>query len=228
MNIIQDFIPAGRRNRPVTAPQSSLYGRKMTAKYITIHNPASPGWNAKQLHDYGKSQGTVGSLKSWHFSVDKDNAYQMLPTDESGWHAGDNLGPGNTTSIAFEICDRGAYAKNWPLFWQDQEHAAEVCAHLIKTIPSLHPFPACIVQHNKWSGKNCPYWIRQESGGWQRFLNFVDKYLREPEQPPADPDVFYRVIVGSYNDRANAERAMAEAKAKGFSSAFIVAFRRGE
>ena len=47
-----------------------------------------------------------------------------------------------------------------------------------------------------------------------------------PPAPPIDEDVFYRVIVGSYNDRSNADRRLAEAKEKGFSDAFIVAFRR--
>ena len=47
----------------------------------------------------------------------------------------------------------------------------------------------------------------------------------EPE-PPTDEDIFYRVIVGSYNDRSNADRRLAEVKQKGFSDAFIVAFRR--
>lgn len=48
----------------------------------------------------------------------------------------------------------------------------------------------------------------------------------EKPAPPIDEDVFYRVIVGSYNDRSNADRRLAEAKEKGFSDAFIVAFRR--
>jgi len=183
MNIIKDYIPPGRRNRPMTAPQSSLYNKKMVARYITIHNPAAPSWDAKRLHDYGKSQGTVGSLKSWHFSVDKDNAYQMLPLDESGWHAGDGLGAGNTTTIGFEICDRGAYARNMTLFWQDHEHAAEVCAHLVKTVSTLLPFPDCIVQHNKWSNKNCPSWIRAEAGGWQRFINLIKKHIDGADWP---------------------------------------------
>ena len=51
---------------------------------------------------------------------------------------------------------------------------------------------------------------------------------KQPEKPapPIDEDVFYRVIVGSYNDRSNADKRLAEAKQKGFDNAFIVAFRR--
>ena len=48
----------------------------------------------------------------------------------------------------------------------------------------------------------------------------------EPPKPPIDEDIFYRVVVGSYNDRRNADKKLAEAKQKGFSDAFIVAFRR--
>ena len=50
----------------------------------------------------------------------------------------------------------------------------------------------------------------------------------EPPKPPIDEDedIFYRVIVGSYNNRGNADRMLGEAKRKGFDNAFIVAFRR--
>ena len=57
----------------------------------------------------------------------------------------------------------------------------------------------------------------------------IAKALNLPEKqatPPADPDLFYRVVVGSYNDRSNADKRLAEAKQKGFDNAFIVAFRR--
>ena len=48
----------------------------------------------------------------------------------------------------------------------------------------------------------------------------------KPPAPPIDEDIFYRVVVGSYNDRENADKKLAEAKQKGFDNAFIVAFRR--
>ena len=50
--------------------------------------------------------------------------------------------------------------------------------------------------------------------------------FKEPEQPkPVEPekkDVLYRVQIGAYKIKANAEKRQAEAKAAGFTDAFIV------
>ena len=51
--------------------------------------------------------------------------------------------------------------KNEKLYLQAEEHAAKLCAYLIKTVPTLKPFPDCLRQHYHWSGKNCPKWIRE-------------------------------------------------------------------
>ena len=62
-------------------------------------------------------------------------------------------------------------------------------------------------------------------------VGLQEKVVEEPPKPPTpeppiNEDIFYRVIVGSYNDRSNADKRLAEAKQKGFDNAFIVAFRR--
>ena len=204
MDIKQDFILAGRKNRPMTNPASSLYKKTATHRWITIHNAYSPYWSAQQLHAYVKSMSCANRPASWHFSVDETEIYQALPLDESGWHAGDNLGPGNTQSIGIEICDYAMLKtpRDEKLFWEACDHAAKLCAHLIKTVPTLKTFPECMKQHYDWSGKNCPSFIRAKPGGWVDFMHIVKSYL-EPEEKPED--VWFRVIAGSYRDRNNAE-----------------------
>ena len=188
MNIIVDHIAPGKANRPNTNPASSLYKKIIRPEFIVYHNPAAPSWNAKQLHDYGKRQYNKPGLKSWNYSVDKDVAYEMVPPGEATWQASDNLGPGNTNSISMEVCDRGMYQNNPTLFWQDQENAARLCAHLIKTVHSLKKFPDCMRQHYHFSGKNCPYWVRREPGGWNRLLGMVDGFLKDNNAPwPTHP-----------------------------------------
>jgi N-acetylmuramoyl-L-alanine amidase len=216
IEIKQDFIEPGMRHRPMTNPASSLYQKKMEAKYITIHN-AYWGKDAKALHEYVKSQRCADRPASWHFSVDEKAIYQALPLDESGWHAGDNLGPGNTTTIGIEIVDYAMLLtpRNEALYMQAEDHAAQLCAWLIDKIPSLKPYPECLRQHWHWSGKNCPSWIRARPGGWQQFIDRVGEYLTTPA-PPEEPDlpvppkppqqtVYYRVIAGSFKDRDNAD-----------------------
>lgn len=187
MKILQDFIAAGRANRPMTNPSSSLYRKKMEPKYITIHNAYSRA-DAKSLHAYVKGDGAAARPASWHFSIDESYCYQALPTTESGWHAGDNLGAGNTTTIGIEICDYAMLAspQDPALFWLAVQHTARLCVHLIKTEPTLKPFPECIKQHYNWSGKNCPSWLR--AGKWGDFMAEIEKLLKgEPESWPTHP-----------------------------------------
>ncbi len=195
MNIIVDYIRQGMRHRPMTNPASSLYKKVMKAKYITIHAAGTKGAKAKGLHNYVKSQRAADRPASWHYSIDEKECYQALPLSESGWHAGDNLGPGNTTTIGIEICDYAAYDGNMKLFNEAVDHAARLCAWLIKEVDSLKPYPDCLRlrQHWDWSGKNCPFWIRRETGAWEAFIALVGKYLKEEEPLPEptipDPDV---------------------------------------
>ena len=53
--------------------------------------------------------------------------------------------------------------------------------------------------------------------------------FKEPEQPkPVEPasDVLYRVQIGAYKVKANAEKRLEEAKAAGFADAFIVTVKQ--
>lgn len=47
-----------------------------------------------------------------------------------------------------------------------------------------------------------------------------------PSPSPDKKDVFYRVQVGAYSDKANAERFLAQVKAAGFKDAFIVEVKK--
>ena len=178
MKIIQDYIKAGKRNRPMTYPSSSLYNKAMVPNYITIHNAYSRA-NAKQLHEYVKSDSAASRPASWHFSIDEKDIYQALPLNESGWHSGDGMGKGNLTTIGIEICDYAMLLnpKNEPLFLQAVDLTAQLCAHLIKTVPTLAKYPDCLKQHYDWSGKNCPSWMRNKKDGWKDFVALVGKYL---------------------------------------------------
>ena len=150
MNIIQDLIPVGRINRP---------GRFNPCEYITIHETGntSRGAGAKNHASYLKS---VNSKLSWHYTVDDKEIYQHLPDREDAFHAGDGSGPGNRKSIAIEICVNSD---------GDFGRACENAAWLVRRLLEQHNIPfECIVQHNHWSGKNCPKTLR--AGGWNDFL----------------------------------------------------------
>jgi len=186
ITIARDFIEPGMRHRPMTNPSSSLYGKKMRAKKITVHEAWTTA-TAEQLHSYVLSQRAADRPASWHFSVDQFYIGQSLPLSESGWHAGDGLGPGNTQTIGTEIIDRGIRANDDPdEFWEAVGASCQLHAWIIQNCETLLPFPDCLelfpdtfAQHYHWSGKNCPALLRGMPDGWSRYLDLVEGYLRE-------------------------------------------------
>lgn len=159
MNIKQKFIPSGSVARS---------GYAMAPRYITCHNTANTakGANAASHATYLQNSGK-NSAVSYHYVVDDKEIYQLLPDNEVAWHAGDGgYGTGNRQSLAIEICENsdGDLLKATDL-------AVELTAYLMKK----HNIPLSnVVQHNHWSGKNCPNRIRKgEPYDWNTFLNKV-------------------------------------------------------
>ena len=182
MNIIQDFIPKGRKNRP---------GRVNPMKFITLHNTgnASKGAGAKNHAAYVKSDSAANALVSWHYTIDSHDIYQHLPDNEDGFHAGDGGGNGNRQSIGLEICmnSDGDILKA-------TDKAAELTAFLCKkyNIPIEN-----VVQHNRWSGKNCPQLIRAgKPYDWGTFIGKVRAFMGAvptPSTPPKTQSLMFKV-----------------------------------
>lgn len=159
MEIVKDIIPAGRNNRP---------GFEMTPLYITIHDTGNLNAGARNHASYLKNPSTEDS---WHFTVDDKEVIQHLELSENGWHAGDGrYGQGNRRSIGIEICMHHGQDRT-----KAEENAAQLVAHLLKTVPSLKPWPESIKQHFDWTGKNCPQILRGRPNGWEGFLKLVEK-----------------------------------------------------
>lgn len=172
--ILQNFIPSHFENRsqlPIDGPYS-----------ITIHDTGNPSARADALAHaaYLQSPTARRLFASWHFTVDDTNIVQHLPLDEVGWHAGDGrrAGGGNMSSIGIEICENadGDRAVAEVL-------AARLTAHLSLVLPTVKE----VVQHNYWTGKNCPRVLRARPNGWQGFLDMVERYKDEKTSPDAPP-----------------------------------------
>lgn len=164
--IIEDLIPVGRGNRP---------GYPMTPAYISLHDTANPskGADAQSHARYLKSDAAANAPVSWHFTVDDRQIVQHLPLEENGWHAGDGgEGPGNRTSIGIEIAENVDGDRT-----KAEANAAEMVADLLR---KLGLGLEAVVQHNRWSGKNCPRVLRARPGGWEGFLAAVKQFM-QPE-----------------------------------------------
>lgn len=153
--VIVDLLPTGKVNP----------NRKLNSiGYITIHNTGviAP---AKNNHNYMKTCNKNGERKaSWHFTVDENNIYQAMPTNLETWHAGNTTG--NRNSISIEICQ----SNNKGIQEQIYKNAIE----LVKILMAYHNIPISkVVQHNKWSGKDCPQYLRSSKHGygWKWFID---------------------------------------------------------
>lgn len=189
----------------IIGERSYGYGNKK--KYITIHETANTNKGANaQAHANLQSRKNPRQA-SWHYQVDDKEIIQSFPDDVMCWAAGDGRGPGNTQSIHVEIC-----VNSDGNFLKAVQNAANLTKYLMDkyNIPIEH-----VEQHNKWSGKNCPAYLRGGNRGitWGGFINL----LKQPNQK--DGKMYY-VQVGAFKVKSNAEKRLKEAK-KYFPDAFI-------
>lgn len=139
-----------------------------TADRITIHNTGNRGVGADAAA-HARWMYTSASY-SWHVTVDDREAWQSIPWEMQGWHAGDGGGAGNIESIGIEIAMHAGI---------DQEQAYENAAWLVAWLRQQGHGALGVVQHNYWTGKDCPELIRHEAGKWEWFLGRVAYYESE-------------------------------------------------
>lgn len=89
-HIKQDFM---------TQNQCYLSGKTITPKGIMVHSTGTPGLMAQDLRDRWDDESKEVSV---HAMVDDSVTIQALPWTAKAWHC---AGSGNSTHIAFEICE---------------------------------------------------------------------------------------------------------------------------
>lgn len=151
-----------------------LYGlkcpRTLVPEYITIHETkdnSSPEFTIKWMS-------TSYNPVSFHYAVGDIDIWQGVDNDRTAYHCGDGAeGPGNNKSIGIELCYSKSEKKRYEAV---KANAAKLVAALMKTynIPIEK-----VVQHNYWSGENCPERIRKEEGSWEGFLLLCEKEFKK-------------------------------------------------
>ena len=173
------------------------FGTGNPAKYITIHETDnwSYGANAEMHSRYIDN----GSKDTWHYSVDDVQAIQSFEHTIRTWNAGDGRGSGNMESISIEICVNrdGNYNKA-------VQNAIELTRHLMK---QLNIPISRVVQHNHWSGKNCPRALRHGRNGitWDDFIRALSN---EPLSIPSSDidDLVSRTLSGEFGNGETRKR----------------------
>lgn len=199
-----------------------IYGHNNKRKFITIHETANTDKGAN-AETHGRLQQN-GFSASWHYSVDDKQAVQSFPHTAQCWHAGDGRGDGNLNSIGIEICVNSD---------GDFKKAVENAAALVKKIMKDENISASnVVQHNHWSGKDCPRNLRNGSKGvtWNDFkakLTEKPAAKPKPEKPTPAPKpkpseytggsiVDYLKSIGESSSTANRRKLAKEYGVKGY------------
>ncbi|MGI6169236.1 MAG: N-acetylmuramoyl-L-alanine amidase, partial [Christensenellales bacterium] len=159
--------------------------------------------------------------------------YQTLPWNHRGWHGGSGTkGSVNDTHISFEICEDGLTDATY--FNAVYKEATELCAYLCKEY-KLDPMADGVIighyeGHKRGIASNHAdpgHWFSKHGKSMDTFRAEVKRLLAESETPkpitptPAEPKKLYRVQVGAYSVKANADAMLKRVKAAGFTDAFI-------
>lgn len=177
-------------------------GKGNKKKYIVIHETDNTRSGADadahaRLQFNGNSRDA-----SWHYTVDEKEIVQSFEHIWRCWAAG--TGTGNNEGIHVEICvnSDGDYAKA-------VRNAAELVAKIMKDEGIAL---ANVVQHNYFSGKNCPRNIRAGKVVWPQFIAMVANVgasnVQTPKPKPSTDTAKYRVMTGTYSTLQAAENVL--------------------
>ncbi|POZ56451.1 N-acetylmuramoyl-L-alanine amidase CwlH [Lysinibacillus sphaericus] len=175
------------------------YGKGNVKKYIVVHETDNTRSGADadahaRLQYNGNSRNA-----SWHYTVDDKEAVQSFEHAWRCWAAGSTTG--NNQGIQVEVCVNGD--GNYP---KAMQNAAELVAKIMKdeNIPISN-----VVQHNYFSGKNCPRNLREGKITWPQFIAMVKNASGNvQQQKPVIDNNKYRVLTGTYATRQAAENVL--------------------
>ena len=147
--------------------------------------------------------------------------YQTLPWNHRGWHAGGNA---NNTHIGFEICEDDLTGTSY--FSAVYKEAVELCVYLCKQYGLTEKDIICHSEGYKLgiasNHGDVMHWFTKHGKTMDTFRADVKSVLApvDPVDPTA-PKKYYRVQVGAYSVKANADAMLSKVKAAGFTDAFI-------
>ncbi|MDU6876680.1 MAG: N-acetylmuramoyl-L-alanine amidase [Clostridium botulinum] len=188
-------------------PDDGLLGKN---QYNNHWNRDKPGGRQVCVHAF------IGKLADGSIAT-----YQTLPWNHRGWHAG---GDANNTHIGFEICEDGLTDASY--FSAVYKEAVELCVHLCKLYGLSEKDILCHSEGYKQgiasNHADVMHWFPKHGKTMDTFRVDVKKLLNE-EDKSAEPakKKYYRVQIGAYTVKANAEAQLAKAKKAGFTDAFI-------
>lgn len=189
-------------------------------QFIVLHYTANSGTKAtaKGVANFFANNPNQSSA---HYVVDEgDTAYLCVPEDHAAWAVGGNKYPqtsgasfygecGNFNSISIEMVSHTTEDDVYYIPKKTVDNALELTKMLQKKygIDDDH-----VIRHYDVNGKPCPWcWTNvapyQGDALWQDFKRRLGYTVS---------DILYRVQVGAFKNKANAENYMQGIRAKGF------------
>lgn len=188
-------------------PDDGLLGKN---QYNNHWNQEKPGGRQVCVHAF------IGKLADGTIAT-----YQTLPWNHRGWHAG---GTANNTHIGFEICEDGLSDSTY--FNKVYREAVELCVYLCKQYNLTEKDIICHSEGYKLgiasNHSDVMHWFPKHGKSMDTFRSDVKSVLASsaPVEPTV-PKKYYRVQLGAFSVKANADAMLSKVKAAGFTDAFI-------
>jgi N-acetylmuramoyl-L-alanine amidase len=179
-------------------------------QYGNHWNTATPGGRQVCVHAF------IGKLKDGTIAT-----YQTLPWNMRGWHGG---GSSNDTHIGFEICEDGLSDPAY--FSAVYKEAVELCVYLCKQYGLTEKNIICHCEGCKLgiasNHGDVMHWFPKHGKNMDTFRADVKKLLdADSPEAPTSPKKYYRVQLGAFSVKANADAMLKKVKAAGFTDVFI-------
>ena len=201
MKITERIIPKNKYNRPGTRSEP---GR------ICVHYTGQAGTDADKLALFYKNVAAgmfPDKLNSWtstqYIIGLNGKIIRIIPDNEIAYAASGK----NNGTLHIEVC----YSKAGGEF---EEASIEALRELVQDLMKKYGIPAeKVLRHYDLTGKYCP-WFYVDENRWAALHEYITA-------PAVKPEKLYRVQVGAFSSRKNAELYANRVKAAGFG-AFIV------
>ncbi len=211
-------------------------GKKIKVKGLMLHSVGCPQPSAAVfVKTWNKS--SMGACVHGFIDGNSGVVYQTLPWDHRGWHGG---GKCNDTHIGVEMCEPACikYTKGATFTCSDKakaravakrtyESAVELFAHLCKQY-KLDPLKD-IVSHSEGYKKGIASNHGDPEHLWKQLgLSYTMDTFRkavktacEKTSSQGGTNVLYRVQIGSYTKKTNAQAMVEKAKRAGFDAVIV-------
>lgn len=188
-------------------PDDGLLGKN---QYNNHWNQDKPGGRQVCVHAF------IGKLANGTIAT-----YQTLPWNHRGWHAGGNA---NNTHIGFEICEDGLSDSTY--FNKVYLEAVELCVFLCREFGLTEKGIICHSEGYKQgiasNHGDVLHWFPKHGKSMDTFRADVKSGLSfAASVETTAPKKYYRVQLGSFSVKANADAMLSKVKAAGFTDAFI-------